>query len=71
MLQTVEVLIDLNGKIHWLEPMNITQPTRALVTLLENGVTAPQLDPPQNRQGNAAALLALLHMFLSFAQLMF
>jgi len=34
MLQTVEVEIDVNGTVRWLEPVHLTQTTRALVTLL-------------------------------------
>ncbi len=34
MLQTVEAEIDVNGKIRWLEPVQVTKPRRVLVTLL-------------------------------------
>jgi hypothetical protein len=34
MLQTIEAEIDANGKIHWLEPIQVTTPRRVLVTLL-------------------------------------
>ena len=34
MLQTIEAEIDVNGKIRWLEPLQITKPRRVLVTLL-------------------------------------
>lgn len=41
MLQTVEAEIDVNGKLHWLEPVQITKTTHALVTLLnDNSETA-------------------------------
>lgn len=54
MLQTVEVLIDVNGEIHWSEPLTITKPTRALVTVLENN------GAPVAEAGNAGALLEFL-----------
>ena len=34
MLQTIEAEIDINGKIHWSEPMQLTSPRRVLITLL-------------------------------------
>lgn len=34
MLQTIEVEIDVNGTVRWLEPVHLTKSTRALVTLL-------------------------------------
>jgi hypothetical protein len=34
MLQTVEAEIDVNGNIHWLEPVPVTKSRRVLVTLL-------------------------------------
>lgn len=36
MLQTVEAEVDVNGNVHWLEPVQITKTTRALVTLLND-----------------------------------
>lgn len=35
MLQTVEAIIDPNGSIHLLEPVNPKQPMRAFITLVE------------------------------------
>ena len=35
MLQTVKAEIDINGNVRLLEPMRVTKPTLALVTLLE------------------------------------
>jgi len=54
MLQTVEAEIDVNGNVRLLEPLRVTKPTRALLTLLED-TTAPV-----EEQGNAAELLELL-----------
>jgi len=54
MLQTLEAEIDVNGNVHLREPVRITKPTRALVTLLEE---API---PIARSGNIAAVLQLL-----------
>lgn len=54
MLQTVEAEVDVNGNVRLLEPLRVTKPTRALLTLLED-TTAPVVD-----QGNAAELLELL-----------
>lgn len=54
MLQTVEAEIDVNGNVRLLEPLRVTKPTRALLTLLED-TTAPA-----ETQGNAAALLEFL-----------
>ena len=34
LLQTVEAEIDINGKIYWLEPLQITKTRRVLITLL-------------------------------------
>ncbi len=36
MLQTVEAEVDVDGNVHWLEPVQITKTTRALVTLLND-----------------------------------
>ena len=54
MLQTIEAEIDVNGTVHLREPIHITKPTRALVTLLED-VT------PKTETGNVAELLKVLH----------
>ncbi len=58
MLQTVEAEVDVNGNVRLLEPLRLAKPTRALVTLLENGA-APAADVGKE-QGNAAALLEIL-----------
>jgi len=55
MLQTIEAEIDEQGNVRLLEPLRLTKPTRALVTLLED-TAAPLVE----EQGNAARLLALL-----------
>jgi hypothetical protein len=34
MLQTIEAEIDINGKIHWSEPLQLTTSRRVLITLL-------------------------------------
>lgn len=34
MLQTIEALLEPNGVIHWLEKVNISRPTKVLVTFL-------------------------------------
>lgn len=34
MLQTIEVEVDVNGTVRWLEPVQLTKTTRALLTLL-------------------------------------
>lgn len=44
MLQTIEVEIDVNGTVRWLEPVQLTQTTRALVTLLTNKSTSEQAE---------------------------
>lgn len=59
MLQTIEAEIDVNGQVHLLEPIRITKPRRALVTLLEE--VAPQAaGETEGRTGNVAAVLRLL-----------
>jgi hypothetical protein len=35
MIQTVEAVIDEDGKVHLLEPVRLTEARRALVTILE------------------------------------
>lgn len=54
MLQTVEAEIDVNGNVHLLEPLKITKPSRALVTVLdtENGSV--------NQKGNITEVLKLI-----------
>lgn len=34
MLQTIEAMLEPNGIIHWLEKINISRPTKILVTFL-------------------------------------
>ncbi|HMT93049.1 hypothetical protein [uncultured Thiothrix sp.] len=34
MLQTIEAMLEPNGVIHWLEKVNISRPTKILVTFL-------------------------------------
>lgn len=53
MLQTVEAEIDVNGMVHLREPVHVTKPTRALVTLLGDVV-------PEARAGNVVDLLSVL-----------
>jgi hypothetical protein len=36
MLQTVEAVIDEHGTVHLLEPLQLSSPRRALVTILED-----------------------------------
>ena len=55
MLQTVEVEVDVNGSVRLLEPLNITKPTRALLTLLDSG-------PAEAEAGNVATLLEVLRL---------
>jgi hypothetical protein len=54
MLKTVEAEMDVNGNIRTLEPLHVTKPTRALVTLLEPA------DAPAENRGNIAAALEFL-----------
>ncbi len=42
MLQTVEALIDKNGKVHLLESLQFTRPRRALVTILDEEILDEQ-----------------------------
>lgn len=55
MLQTVEAEIDVNGNVRLLEPLRVTKPTRALVTLLESpqpdNVIPPAITSPEERAG--------------------
>ncbi len=39
MLQTVEAMIDSQGQIHWIEPMNFVQKQKVLVTFLKQTFT--------------------------------
>lgn len=54
MLHTVEAEIDVDGSVRLLEPLPVTKPSRALVTLLDmQNVSAGQ-------KGNAATMLKFL-----------
>ena len=50
MLQTVEAVIDKNGKVHLLESIQIAKPRRALVTILD--------EEALDEQSNITALLS-------------
>ncbi len=50
MLQTVEAMIDKNGKVHLLENLQFTKPRRALVTILDEEII--------DEQSNITALLS-------------
>lgn len=54
MLPTVEAEIDLNGVVHLREPIRVTKPTRALVTLLE------EVPAPIASKSNVVELLQVL-----------
>jgi hypothetical protein len=54
MLQTVKAEIDVDGNVRVLEPLRVTKPTRALLTLLDDTIA------PTEDQGNAAELIKLL-----------
>jgi hypothetical protein len=53
MWQTVEVEIDVNGGVRLLEPLRVTKPTRALLTLLEDrpseNAIPPEITSPEAR----------------------
>ncbi len=55
MLQTVEGIIDVDGQIRWLEPLRVSQPSRVIVTLLQDHNNASQ------SKGNAEKALRSLH----------
>jgi hypothetical protein len=44
MLQTVEAIIDNNGKVHLLENIQISKPRRALVTILDEEAVDEKLN---------------------------
>jgi len=54
MLQTVEAEVDVDGSVRLLEPLRVTKPSRALVTLLDT----EQVSVSQT--GNAADVLKFL-----------
>lgn len=45
MLQTVQAEIDVNGNVRLLEPLRVTKPTRALLTLLEDNQPENSIPP--------------------------
>lgn len=57
MLQTVEVEIDVNGTVRWLEPVQLTKPTRALVTLLTDKPTTEPAEQ-ESLEGIGASMKA-------------
>ncbi|MDQ3089428.1 MAG: hypothetical protein M3Q78_12715, partial [Acidobacteriota bacterium] len=52
MLQTIEAIIETSGEVRLLEELRVTKPTRALVTVLENGDRA--------NTGNVSSVLELM-----------
>ena len=52
MLQTIEAIIETSGEVRLLEELRVTKPTRALVTVLENGMRA--------NTGNVSSVLELM-----------
>ena len=54
MSQTVQAEINVDGSIRLLEPIHVSKPTRALVTLIEGEYI------PTERLGNVAKILQLL-----------
>ena len=55
MLQTVEVEIDVDGSVKWLEPLHLSKRSRGYVTVLQEAST-----PPEEPAGNIAALQAFM-----------
>jgi hypothetical protein len=53
MLQTVEAEVDVNGTVRVLEPLHVTKPTRALLTLIEDRqpehFLLPEITTPDDR----------------------
>lgn len=52
MLQTIEAIIETSGEVRLLEEVRVTKPTKALVTVLENGDRA--------NTGNVSSVLELM-----------
>lgn len=52
MLQTIEAIIETSGEVILLEEVRVTKPTKALVTVLENGMRAST--------GNVSSVLELM-----------
>ena len=44
MIQTIEAIIDQQGKVQLLEPVRLEGPRRALVTILEEEPSRPELE---------------------------
>ena len=56
MLQTIEALLEPDGRIHLLEKLNITRPTKVLLTVLETII----VDTDKPVHGSGAAILEFL-----------
>ena len=54
MLDRLEAVVDINGNVRLLEPLQLSKPQRAIVTLLNEPSELP------NRKGTAADLLQFL-----------
>ena len=54
MLDRLEAVVDINGNVRLLEPLQLSKPQRAIVTLLNEPSELP------NRKGTAADLLKFL-----------
>ena len=52
MLQTIEAILEPSGEVRLLEPVHVSRPSRALLTILET--------PTAHERGSAAALLQRL-----------
>lgn len=59
MLQTVEAIVDTQGKVRLLEEVHVSVPTRAILTLLESSSSVPTGTPSR---GTAEALLHFLRV---------
>ncbi|HMV49820.1 MAG TPA: hypothetical protein PLD20_27915 [Blastocatellia bacterium] len=57
MLQTIEAEVDINGNVHWPEPLQLTKPTRILVTLLPDKIEMENLDE-ESLEGIGASMKA-------------
>jgi hypothetical protein len=57
MLQTIEVMVEPNGNIRFLENLKITKPTKALLTLLETPLSKVDI----SKRGSGEAVLKFLH----------
>ena len=52
-IQTVEAVLDPSGTLRLREPLNLTKPTRVLVTVLPDQETDPKLRELYNRANQA------------------